>query len=431
LAVTTNAVDPTLSHCVKFAYFTNWAFTFYNQPRVGGGGGVYILELGPVTSPHVGIAALNKWMTDNAGVFYGFTVPANWDTIPAPDAPVLSSTSGGTLAATTYYVKVAYVSASGTVGLTSAEVSLAVDADYLLSVASPPALSGATDYNVYVSDSTGTETLQNTSPIAIGTDFTEPSSGLVSGDVAPLTLATLANTYSAPTAKTYLFITTSSINQASYGVMTGTVWAGYKAACTIAPSPTAQSGEFPAAGVMYQELSNSPGPASKLPPTQFRYLYGFTPWPYTGYSTELSTFATYGTNWIGTGAEGGIGEDILMGGTLASLDQISWWYGVDWFQIQAKQAQAAAIINGSNSQPPLLYDQNGINDLEAVAENVGHDAVTYGCAASVSISATPYSTYVKANPTLAGAGYYGGFLADVVGQNGFLKIQFYIDAIKI
>jgi RHS repeat-associated protein len=110
-----------------------------------------------------------------------------YDTFTAPAAPTLSQTRGGTLAATTYYVKVAYVF-NGPSGPGSAESSLAVSANNLLQVSSPSSVPGATGYNVYVASASGQELLQNgATPIAIGTNWTEPTSGLVTGTVAPFT----------------------------------------------------------------------------------------------------------------------------------------------------------------------------------------------------------------------------------------------------
>ncbi len=102
----------------------------------------------------------------------------------APAAPSLSQVSGGALAATTYYVKIAYVF-NGPIGPGSSESSLAVTASHLLQVASPASSAGATGYDVYVATSTGQETLQNASPIAIGTAWTEPTSGLINTKEAP------------------------------------------------------------------------------------------------------------------------------------------------------------------------------------------------------------------------------------------------------
>ena len=107
------------------------------------------------------------------------------DTDSPPTNGALTSTSGGTLAATTDYVRSTWVTASGqTTGAT--ETSLAVAADYVLNVAapsSPPA--NATGWNVYVSTTTGTETLQNSSPIGTTTAWVEPTTGLVAGSSLP------------------------------------------------------------------------------------------------------------------------------------------------------------------------------------------------------------------------------------------------------
>src|SRR5260370_41981180 len=97
--------------------------------------------------------------------------------LAAPGAPVLSQIAGGGLAATTYYAKTTYVDAAGET-LPSTEASLAVALNNLLQVASPAALAGATGYNVYVSTTTGTETKQNSAPIAIGTAWLAPTTGL-------------------------------------------------------------------------------------------------------------------------------------------------------------------------------------------------------------------------------------------------------------
>jgi hypothetical protein len=99
-------------------------------------------------------------------------------TMSAPAAPSLSSVAGGALAGATYFAKVTYVNPSGET-LPSSESSLAVAANNLLVVTSPIASGTATSYNVYVSTTTGTELKQNTTPIALGTNWTEPTSGLI------------------------------------------------------------------------------------------------------------------------------------------------------------------------------------------------------------------------------------------------------------
>ena len=63
----------------------------------------------------------------------------------------------------------------------------------------------------------------------------------------------------------------------------------------------------------------------------------------------------------------------------------------------------------------------------AGAQTEGDDAVSYGCAQSVTISAIPYQTYVTANPTDYEDGIYNGLSATVVAQNGFLTVTFTIN----
>lgn len=107
---------------------------------------------------------------------------------PVPPAPTLGAMSGGSLAAATYYARATYIFAGGE-GPASAEESVAVAANELLTVASPTTLSGATGWNLYVATASGAEALQNTTPIAIGTGWTEPASGLVSGAAPPAATA--------------------------------------------------------------------------------------------------------------------------------------------------------------------------------------------------------------------------------------------------
>lgn len=111
----------------------------------------------------------------------------------APAAPTLASVAGGALAATSYYAKITYVYPNGE-SLPSAEATLAVIADDVLQITSPAASGTATGYNVYVSSAAGTETKQNVAPIAIGTAWTEPNTGLIAG-AAPPVASTAPNTH--------------------------------------------------------------------------------------------------------------------------------------------------------------------------------------------------------------------------------------------
>ncbi len=233
-------------------------------------------------------------------------------------------------------------------------------------------------------------------------------------------LNTLTNGYASPEGQTYFFVTTTSANVTTY--------ANNKAAITLVPSPTATSTEEQSAFPFYQWTFNNPGPGNILAPMTYRYGYSVTPWEQQGNSATINAILTANGNIIGTGAQGGISTATLFKGTTMDGEQASFWYGVDYFRIQVAQALSAAVIEGSNTQPPLLYNQAGINTLEAVANQIAANAVAYGCAESITISAVPFTTYTTQFPTNYANGIYGGLSATLVGQSGFLTITFNLAA---
>ena len=109
-------------------------------------------------------------------------------------------------------------------------------------------------------------------------------------------------------------------------------------------------------------------------------------------------------------------------------NQSMFWWAVDWLQINAKQLLAAAIIDGSNENPPLYYNQNGINRLLAILVEIGTTGISFGLLLSASFTAVPFVTYTRQNPSNYSAGIYNGFSATVTPQAGFLTITFDIDA---
>ena len=422
---TAQDVTAILSAVGNFAELTNMANTFLAQgPTVG----CYVLELGTQSTPQDGIAALQSYIAANPNVFYTFTVPDDWDTMPAPASPTVTITAEtSTLPAGTYYTQIAYLNASGTIGQLSPVVSSDVTAastDALV-VTSPDALLGATDYLVYMGTSATSLYLQNGSAgTAIGTNYTQ-SAPILTATAPSTTLADLGNDYSAPASMRYLLVNSSVTNITAYGTMgSNSVWSGYKAIIAAIPSPAMQAGEFTVAAWAYNIAVNNPGANSKLAPMQYRYLYGVTPWPATGYSTEIQTIRDYGGNYVGTGAEGGISANCIRGGTNSALTQISAWYGLDWEMINVQQQVTAAIINGSNTNPPLEYDQTGIDTLESVAQQEADNGVTFGCAQSAVISAIPFYTYNQQQPGDYANGQYNGLSGEIVAQNGFLSLVF-------
>ena len=233
-------------------------------------------------------------------------------------------------------------------------------------------------------------------------------------------LNTLAAGYSSPNGRTYFVVSTTTGTIADY--------AGNKAVVSVVPYTGQGITEQQATPIFYQMIVNAPSAANPAGPLAYRYVYDVTPWPDN--SSALNGILTAYGNYIGTASQGGIAEDMILLGTTMDGEQFMWWYGVDWVAIQITQALTAAVINGSNQNPPLIYNQNGINTLLAVAQNVCNSAVAFQLVLSATVTAQSFASYTAQNPANYNAGLYGGFACTVVGQNGFLKLTFNIDAVQ-
>jgi len=231
---------------------------------------------------------------------------------------------------------------------------------------------------------------------------------------------TMAGNYSSPTGKTYFFVTGSTGTLSDYTA---------KSIFNTIPSPNAASSEFQAAAPFYQWLANSPSLAAPTPPMAFRYVFGVTPWPQN--SSTIGTILTGYGNVITSAAQGGISEDMLQNGTTMDGNQAIFWYATDWLLINAQQQLTAAVINGSNSNPPLYYNQFGINTLLGVLTSLGKTFVSIGLGLSATFQAIPFATYVAANPDDYAAGIYKGFSCVEIPQLGFLSTTFYVTASSV
>lgn len=390
-----SALATILSSSGNFAELEDMNTDFFSNGTVQG---VYVLELGTQSTTDDAVYALQTWIQDNPGVFYAYLVPKAWDSTKdsVGSVTITSGGSGYTTAPTvTFSAPASGTTATGTSTIQNGEV---------ISVTITNPGSG------YTSAPTVT--------------FSAPTSGTTATGTANLSSAlnVLAGNFSSPTALTYFFGTTTSATISNYSPN--------KSLNLMVESPTAPSTEFSQAAQFYNWLLNNPGPANKLAPMGYRYVYGVTPWAVLGNSSTINAILSAYGNVIETGSQGGISTSCLFKGTMMDGSQAQWWYGIDWFNIQVNQALAAAIINGANSNPPLEYDQAGINALLAVANQIAKDAVTYGCALSAVVTAVPFSTYTTENPNDYKAGLYKGFTATVVGQNGFLQLIFQLEALE-
>jgi hypothetical protein len=211
---------------------------------------------------------------------------------------------------------------------------------------------------------------------------------------------------------------------------------------------TDPNGEFTMAAMFYNALVYRASNTNRIAPMAFKYLYGVTQYPQKGNGPLLRSFKSANTNYVSTGAEGGISFTMVYEGvTLDGHDFFNWWYTIDWVQIEINLNLSNAIINGSNNPlAPLYYNQEGINYLEAVLYQTMQDAQTFGMvlgkiemtqldgpdltaaiyggsfAGKCDVNAVPFLNYTLANPGDYKIGEYDGLSTLFIPARGFIHI---------
>jgi hypothetical protein len=275
--------------------------------------------------------------------------------------------------------------------------------------------------------------------------------------VAPTTYTTLCKNYNGTTAKTYFHITTTlAYYQANTTVFSSTLKSGLVsieaptvAAAAAAGLPT----EFSAAARFWVTLSQNPSSSQQVPQLAFTYVYGVTAYPQMGNNALFVTLKAANIGVIGTGAEGGITNTILLyGRCLDGNDFQAYWFAVDWWQINLDLNTSNAVINGSNSRlAPLKNNQSGINALQAVAGNTMQSAIAFSLAVGtlvltqmtgtafalaveqgqfagfVVVNAVPFASYNTLSPGDYGIGRYAGLSVAAAPQLGFDQIIYNVE----
>jgi hypothetical protein len=214
------------------------------------------------------------------------------------------------------------------------------------------------------------------------------------------------------------------------------------------PNILDNEGEFTLAAMFYNALAYRPSNTNRISPMAFKFLFGVTVYPQRHNGPLLRAFKSANTNYVSTGAEGGISFTMVYEGvTLDGHDYFNWWYTIDWVQIEVNLNLSNAIINGSNNPlAPLYYNQDGINYLETVLFHTMQSASTFGMvlgkiemtgydgpdltaainggqfAGKCNVNAVPFLNYTLANPGDYKIGEYDGLSTLFIPARGFIHI---------
>ncbi|HAT3897176.1 TPA: hypothetical protein I9Y29_001589 [Citrobacter freundii] len=261
-------------------------------------------------------------------------------------------------------------------------------------------------------------------------------------DVEP-TFKTLTGQYTSPGSLVYFFVTSTIATYQSWvATKNKTVFAGVEA-------PNIPATEFSMAAAFQSSLSNDPGSSNMVPPMAFRFMYGVTEYPVENNGTLLKTLQDNHINYIGSSAEGGLSNKMLVAGHMLDGNPFNYWYAVAWAAINLELDLANEVINGSNTTTnPLYYDQNGIDRLQNRALKTLRNGISYGLilgrvigtkliqtdfnteyekgsyAGNAVINAVPFANYSSLNPSDYQEGKYNGLSAVITPRRGFESITF-------
>ncbi|QXB19801.1 hypothetical protein [Lelliottia amnigena] len=263
---------------------------------------------------------------------------------------------------------------------------------------------------------------------------------------AEATFKTLTGLYTSPASLVYFFVTTTTATYSSWVATTNkSVFAGVE-------SPTIPASEFSMAFPFQSSLANDPGSSNMVPPMAYRFGYGVTEYPIEGNGTLLKQLQDSSINYVGTAAEGGLSNKMLVAGHMLDGNPFNYWYSVAWAAINLELDLANEIINGSNTNTnPLYYDQQGIDRLQNRALKTLRNGISYGLilgrvigakliqsdfnteyekgtyAGNAVINAVPFSSYTSLNPSDYPAGKYNGLSAVMTPRRGFESITFNVN----
>ncbi|WP_324028585.1 hypothetical protein GC087_14450 [Pantoea sp. JZ2] len=232
---------------------------------------------------------------------------------------------------------------------------------------------------------------------------------------------TLAKLYTSNESMQYFFALEDTPDDTNYV----TPYAGIKSIIAMADDTYPVTNA--AAAAMWNFVSPSPSEINKVPPMAFRYLQAVN--ANKAKASILTTMVKQNINYVDTGAEGGIANTMLVKGVTSDGNDMTYWYSVDWVQINVDMMLANAVINGSNNPiNPLYYNQDGIDRLQQVAQGVFNTGVSYGLVnGQTPVNAVAFKTYVKNNPNDYGIGRYAGLSATYTPMRGFTAIIFNIN----
>lgn len=226
---------------------------------------------------------------------------------------------------------------------------------------------------------------------------------------------TLIDDYDNPTAMLYFLIETTGV---SFSSGTWTTYKGIKSLMGIF-QPTGKT--YSVAGAIHGILcSNKYATVSivnNVTPLEYTQVTGVE--QTEGTSDFINELNTQNIVYIGATAQ----ENTISNAKLADGKQYTYYFNQDYALKKIADWVEVMIYNGSNSQPPLFYNQTGIDTFQQTVEGALDACNAVGTVNSYTVTCVDFQTYIKQFPDDYAAEAYNGCNAVIDGQKYILSVN--------
>lgn len=123
--------------------------------------------------------------------------------------------------------------------------------------------------------------------------------------------------------------------------------------------------------------------------------------------------------YIGSTAQ----ETTISNAKLADGKPYTYYFNQDYALKKIADWVEVMIYNGSNSQPPLFYNQTGIDTFQQTVEGALDACRTVGSVNSYTVTCTDFQTYIKTFPEDYASEQYNGCNCVIDGQKYILSVN--------
>lgn len=230
--------------------------------------------------------------------------------------------------------------------------------------------------------------------------------------------AALATKYSGDSDMVYFTFETTDYTTSG----TGTKWVdndlkGLKSVWGVDPNPS-KPAEYPGIAQFAKRAAYAVSDTTRMTSMRGKLITGITAYDVT--KTINTNLTADNVNWCDTTYSGGFAGTMCWPGVFGDGRNYSYWYAIDWAQLNLRTQINNALINSANDPTnPIYYNQNGIDRLQGVIQSVLTQGVNFGLFNETQVTAVAFENVSASDYA---SGIYSGFAITIRVQGEFKKL---------